>query len=204
MLGGKYHVFPGASHNRFEHSLGWVLCFNYINYYLKLFSVCHLAGEFVKSLKHDQQFDKCLKDEQKINDKDVLCIQIAGLCHDLGHGPFSHVFDGQFIPQFKSRGSWKVSYNIQTIYNKGISLSQHEAASIDMLEHMINENNLLLEFEKYQLTKRDVDFIKELIFGDALELRSYSFYTLTISFVSDIWRYRGRDRGKSFLYEVSM
>ena len=69
---------------------------------------------------------------------------------------------------------------------------------------MLNENNLLIEFEKYQLTKRDIDFIKELILGDALEPRRYSCYTIMNSFVSESWAYRGRNRGKSFLYEVSV
>lgn len=33
-----------------------------------------------------------------ITDQHIECIELAGLCHDLGHGPWSHVWDGIFIP----------------------------------------------------------------------------------------------------------
>ena len=34
-----------------------------------------------------------------ITERDVTCVEIAGLCHDLGHGPWSHVFDGLIVPE---------------------------------------------------------------------------------------------------------
>ena len=40
-------------------------------------SVCYLAGEFARTLQKNQP-------ELKITDKDVLCVEIAGLIHDLG------------------------------------------------------------------------------------------------------------------------
>lgn len=49
------------------------------------------------------------KTEQKnldITEQDVMCIKLAGLTHDLGHGPFSHVFDGVFIPTVKPGCTW--------------------------------------------------------------------------------------------------
>ncbi|CAJ0605873.1 unnamed protein product [Cylicocyclus nassatus] len=70
--GVSYFVYPCSTHSRFVHSLG--------TYWL--------AYKFVESLKRDTFL--------KINSQDHLCVCMAALCHDLGHGPFSHVFDGAF------------------------------------------------------------------------------------------------------------
>ncbi|XP_074867790.1 deoxynucleoside triphosphate triphosphohydrolase SAMHD1 isoform X2 [Carettochelys insculpta] len=151
-LGGTYYVFPGASHNRFEHSLG----------------VGYLAGCLVRAL-HERQ------PELEINQRDILCVQIAGLCHDLGHGPFSHMFDGRFIPLARPGLKWK-----------------HETASVQMFEHLITSNGLEKVMEDYGLVlKEDIDFIKEQI-GGPLDTTPHR----------GLWPYRGRPEEKSFLYEI--
>lgn len=66
-LAGAYLVYPGAEHSRFSHSLG----------------VMHLAGVLAKRLS----------DLGYIDDDLIVKLRIAGLLHDIGHGPFSHVFE---------------------------------------------------------------------------------------------------------------
>ena len=73
-LGLCYYVFPGASHNRFEHSLG----------------VSYLSGYMIEMLKNKQP-------ELNITERDILLVKIAGLIHDLGHVCFSHFFDNFFL-----------------------------------------------------------------------------------------------------------
>uniref|UniRef100_A0A7N6A1L4 Deoxynucleoside triphosphate triphosphohydrolase SAMHD1 n=1 Tax=Anabas testudineus TaxID=64144 RepID=A0A7N6A1L4_ANATE len=125
-LGGIYFVFPGASHNRFEHSIG----------------VGHLAGQLLQALNERQP-------ELLISSRDILCVQIAGLCHDLGHGPFSHMFDGMFIPKARPDVKWK-----------------HENASVLMFDYLVTDNNLEPVMKQHGLVlPEDLDFIKEQIAG---------------------------------------
>lgn len=63
------YVYPGANHTRFEHSMG----------------VMHLAGVLGRSLPAGMQ------------EGDVQMARLAGLFHDLGHGPFSHTFEQVLI-----------------------------------------------------------------------------------------------------------
>jgi HD superfamily phosphohydrolase len=122
-LGGAYYVYPGASHNRFEHSIG----------------VCYLAGQMVESLKSKQKLD--------IDDKDVLCVKLAGLCHDLGHGPFSHLFE-KVVKEF-GIGDWS-----------------HEEQSLKMFDHLIAENDNVRKVMEEKLPgEDDKKFIKALIRG---------------------------------------
>lgn len=80
-LGNCDKLFPSAIHTRFEHSIG----------------VMYLADKLVSTIRDKQP-------ELNITDNDLLCVKIAGLCHDLGHGPFSHVFDGVFIKRIYPNG----------------------------------------------------------------------------------------------------
>ena len=48
---------------------------------------------------------------------------------------------------------------------------QHETASVDMLEHLIDVHALKEEFKTYKLHDRDIVFIKELIKGEMTEVQ---------------------------------
>lgn len=69
-LGVTHLVYSCADHNRFQHSIG----------------VSYLAREMCIRIKNKQQ-------NLNTTDKDVLCVALAGLLHDIGHGPYSHVFE---------------------------------------------------------------------------------------------------------------
>ena len=63
----------------------------------------YFAGKFVKKLKKRQP-------KLNITNSDVLCVQIAALCYNLGHGPFSRIFE-DFLKEIKaSRRYWNVCY----------------------------------------------------------------------------------------------
>ncbi|CAF4519480.1 unnamed protein product [Rotaria socialis] len=149
-LGLAYYVYPGACHQRFEHSIG----------------TCYLAGELLTHLCHKQP-------ELNITPKDILCVQMAALCHDLGHGPFSHTFE-DVIAILRPELHWK-----------------HEHASVQMFDHLIERNRLLPFFQQVGLKDIDITFVKELIHSEINGQDN-----------TQVWPYKGRDISKSFLYEI--
>jgi len=124
-LGVCYYVYPSASHNRFEHCIG----------------TCYLAGMYGRTLQRNQP-------ELKIDSVDIICLEIAGLCHDIGHGPFSHTWES-FMKCYKSDYS-------------------HEEMSIRMFDFVVEENQMLEYFEMEGIKEKDLTFIKELILGHPL------------------------------------
>ena len=60
-------VSAGGSGKRFEHCIG----------------VAYLAKTFCRMLRERQPDN--LREDLRITPQDELCVEIAGLCHDLGH-----------------------------------------------------------------------------------------------------------------------
>lgn len=64
------------------------------NYYTHVCRVYHLAGEFAKHLQEQMKIDKCAgageEELWKFTEQEVLCAEIAGLCHDLGTMSMMH------------------------------------------------------------------------------------------------------------------
>lgn len=117
-LGVSHYGSRGAVHTRFQHSLG----------------TAHLAKRQVTSIIIHQPY-------LKINEQDAICVEIAALMHDIGHGPYSHVFDSKF--------------------NRGMP---HELRSVEMFKHMLKCHNIDLK-KLFNLEDIDLVFIEELILG---------------------------------------
>lgn len=105
-LGVTHLVYPGAVHSRFEHSLG----------------VYHLAGEAVDELKKYQGL------ELGIENFDIQAVKIAGLLHDVGHGPFSHMFESGFLPEVLRGAKWS-----------------HEDMSDRLVDYIVDEHHIEMD-----------------------------------------------------------
>ncbi|XP_058193193.1 uncharacterized protein LOC131310283 isoform X2 [Rhododendron vialii] len=116
-LGVTHMVYPGAVHSRFEHSLG----------------VYWLAGAAINMIKNLQGADL------GIDHFDIQTVKLAGLLHDVGHGPFSHLFEREFLPRVLDDCQWS-----------------HEQMSQDMIEHIVDVHSIDIERESLNKVKEMV------------------------------------------------
>ncbi|HEX5822950.1 MAG TPA: HD domain-containing protein [Candidatus Limnocylindrales bacterium] len=79
-------VFPTAEHSRFTHGLG----------------VMHEAGLWARSLYPSLRTALAAADAGSIPSEGLVVetLRVAGLLHDVGHGPFAHFFDDNVLASF--------------------------------------------------------------------------------------------------------
>ena len=130
-LGTIYYVYDGASHNRFEHSIG----------------TCHIATDVVERFSRYPELE--------INAGDKRAVALAGLCHDLGHGPFSHVFEHEWVPAMSSR-----------LGRSKHDIWRHEDMSEKILDHLYENEHV----DSRQISKEDIDKAKKLIAGEYYDM----------------------------------
>jgi len=120
-LGATYYnqAFCSASHNRYEHSVG----------------VMHLAHSLLLQLKQRQPL-------LRVTDSELFCMAAAGLLHDVGHGPFSHMFDHEFIPRALAKHSG--SNTIPPSF-------RHEDKSVELITDCFERNAIPIEKHELQL-----------------------------------------------------
>lgn len=87
-LGLTSLVFPGAEHSRFAHSVG----------------ATHVMVRLLARLRAVQSV---LPVELRIDDETEADAIAAALLHDLGHGPFSHLFE-EVIPHARRHEAWTI------------------------------------------------------------------------------------------------
>lgn len=127
-LGTSEMTYIATTHSRFEHSWG----------------VMHLAERLAKEIRRKQP-------KLGITDKDIACVKIAGLLHDLGHGPFSHVYDGTFRKQLKvavAQKNW-LGQSFASKFYEGLPNEiddwSHEDGSLMMIDALLAHLGLKID-----------------------------------------------------------
>eukprot|EP00494_Astrolonche_serrata_P030541 UN30809 len=113
------YIYPSATHTRFAHSLG----------------TCYLAMQLLRTF--EQQGIINSKNAPAVDKRTKDLVAAAALCHDLGHGPFSHTWD-DFID----------------------SSTHHEERSVMLFEQLVKDNSI-------PLTNAEICFVQSLIEPDS-------------------------------------
>lgn len=149
-LSNTYLVYPGAAHTRFEHSLG----------------VLNLAQKVSEKIK--------------LNEEDTTNLRLAGLLHDIGHGPYSHSFEAIMKkingPQFSHENTTK--FLIEN--DKELSSILGKRKEI-VLKILFDKNYVLHEIISSDFDIDKMDYFRRDSYHAGVEYGTYDFDRLLLT-----------------------
>jgi len=146
-LGTVCYVYHTATHSRFDHSIGTYHLSSEIT--TKLYTSTRNINEYIKNVDELKDFYLYAIERDNLHNFDKYVrelINISALCHDLGHGPFSHLFDDLFLKN--------CNQNNKYIY--------HENRSGLLLEHIIKNSVYLSKI----IPSSHIALMKKIIYPD--------------------------------------
>jgi len=120
-----------------------------------------------------------LQPELNIDQDDVLCVALAGLVHDIGHGPFSHMFE-EFVERVDAKDP-----------NSPLPRWEHERMSGEILELLVKRNKIDVAAYMSSTTttgEQQIAFVIQLIKG----LHDHEPWPANV----------GREEDKRFLFDI--
>ena len=107
-LGVTQYIYNSATHNRYQHSIG----------------VYNLAREQMNIIKNSCP-ELLSSNSEWVNHTEM--VSIAGLTHDLGHGPFSHLFE-------------------DILHSIGINDFSHEEMTCKIIQYIVDNYNVDIDY----------------------------------------------------------
>ena len=139
-LGLGDYIFPGAVHSRFNHSIG----------------CCYVGSQIAHKIG--------------LSDEERQLVMIACLLHDMGHGPFSHAFEGIFHDKLIRHERWTpyflADFNTPEffyVYNKANARHPLSADKFNdiasMIMHQPIQRRVLADIVSSQLDADRLDYL---------------------------------------------
>lgn len=160
-LGLAYLIYPNAKHTRFEHTLGTM----------------YLAGKVAKTLA--------------LNKDDAQYFRLAALLHDIGHGPFSHVFE-EYLRERGRIGSHE-DLTKWVIFNSEIK---------DVIDGSPFDLKRLAELSVGEIRDKERVFLNSLIMG-AIDVDKMDFLVRDAYYTEEKHGIADVDRLTSFVKKVN-